>query len=100
MLDLNKEYNEILEKSINCMVVNGNLNNLYSVKDYPLNYGFPKLFKGQRAIGIYAIFEDIKEEDKEKCKLATNYNVTNESPGHGSYQYSCKDFLHYVDGSF
>ena len=100
VLDLNKEYQEVLEKSVNCTVVNGHMNNLYSTKDVPLAYGFPKLFKGKRAIGLYAIFEDIKEEDQEGAKLATNYNVTKDSPGHGSYSECCKIFLEYIEGAF
>lgn len=30
VLDLNKDYNEVFEKSVYCTVVNGHLNNLYS----------------------------------------------------------------------
>ena len=100
VLDINKTYEEVYDKSKYALVVNGHLNNCFSTKDYPLTYGFPKLFRGQRPIGIYAIFEEIKDSDKEKCKLATNYNVTIESPGHGSYSECCKDFLHKVDGAF
>lgn len=46
VLDLNKSYQEVYEKSVNCLVVNGHLNNCFSTKDYPLTYGFPKLFRG------------------------------------------------------
>lgn len=53
-----------------------------------------------RAIGLYAIFEDIKEEDQEGAKLATNYNVTKDSPGHGSYSECCKIFFEYIEGAF
>lgn len=63
VLNLNKEYQEVVEKSQYALVVNGHLNNLFSDKDYALKYGFPMIFKGQLAIGLYPIFKDIKEED-------------------------------------
>lgn len=100
VLDLNKDYNEVFEKSVYCTVVNGHLNNLYSEMDYALKYGFPRLFKGQKAVGLYPIFEDIKEEDKEACKLATNYDFTAEAPGHSCYGPNCNDFLHLVKDAF
>lgn len=68
VIDISKEYEEKKEKSMNCTVVNGRLNNLYSPKDGPLRHGFTMLYKGQRAVGLYPIFEDIKEEDNYKCK--------------------------------
>ena len=100
VLDLNKEYSEVYEKSVNCLVVNGHLNNLYSKVDYALKYGFPVLFKGQIAVGLYPIFEDIKEEDKQHCKLATNYDLTEDAPGHSYYGPNCGQFLHKIKDAF
>jgi len=69
VIDLSKKYDEILEKSQNCQIVNGNLNNLYSKVDFALKaMGSPILYKGTLAIGLYAIFTNIKEEDKDKSK--------------------------------
>ena len=56
VLNLNKDYQEVYDKASYCLVVNGHLNNLYSEKDYALKYGFPMIFKGQLAIGLYPIF--------------------------------------------
>jgi len=63
VLNLNKDYQEVIEKSQYALVVNGHLNNLYSLSDIALKWMFPMIFKGQEAIGIYAIFKEIKEED-------------------------------------
>lgn len=90
----------MFDRASYCLVCNGYLNNLYSKVDYALKYGFPMIFKGQVAIGLYPIFEDIKEEDKEAVKLATNYNLTKEAPGHSTYGPNCGQFLHLVNDSF
>lgn len=100
VLNLNKQYEEVLDRASYCLVVNGHLNNLYSKMDYALKYGFPMIFKGQVAIGCYAIFEDIKDEDKDKVKLAVNYNFTKEAPGHTYYGCNCGKFLHLVNEAF
>jgi len=60
-IDVTKKYEETLQKSQHCLVVNGNLNHLYSHKDYVLRGMFPFVFKNRKAIGTYAIFENIKE---------------------------------------
>ena len=47
IIDLSKKYEEILEKSQNCLIVNGNLNNLYSKVDFALKgMGSPILYNG------------------------------------------------------
>ena len=97
IIDLSKKYEEILEKSQNCLIVNGNLNNLYSKVDFALKgMGSPILYNGYRAIGLYAIFKDIKEEDKERSKAAINYDLTVEAPGHSCYGPNCGQFLHLI----
>ena len=64
IIDLTKKYEEVREKSQNCAVVNGNLNNCYSTKDSALSYVLPNIFyPGMRAVGTYDIFKDIKEAD-------------------------------------
>ena len=89
VLNLNKQYQEVLDRAAYCLVCNGHLNNLFSSKDYALKYGFPMIFRGQTAVGLYPIFEDIKEEDRDAVKLADNYNVTKEAPGHSTYGPNC-----------
>ena len=44
VIDLTKTYEEVREKSENCCVVNGNLNNLYSKVDGVLNSGMTMLY--------------------------------------------------------
>ena len=95
VLDVTKTYEEVREKSQNCSVINGNLNNLYSKTDGVLK-GMPILYTGTKAIGLSPIFENIKEEDKETCKQAINYDVTIESPGHSTYGPNCGQFLHKI----
>ena len=58
------------------------------------------IFKGQMAIGLYPIFEDIKPEDKEAVKLAVNHNFTKEAPGHGTYGPNCQDFLFLIKDAY
>lgn len=101
VIDLTQTYQEKKEKSQNCTVVNGNLNNLWSYNDTALRVMMPKIFKTQgRAIGIYPIFEDIKDADKDTCKLAVNYDFTIDAPGHGYYGHNCDKFLHKVKDAF
>ena len=100
VIDMTKTYEEIKERSQVCAVVNGNLNNLYSEKDGVLKNLFTRVFPGKRAIGLYAIFEEIKEEDEEWCKKAVNYNVTQEAPGHGYYGPNCNIFMSKVKDAY
>lgn len=100
VIDMTKEYEETKERAQVCTVANGNLNNLYSEKDGILKSLFTRVFPGKRAIGLYAIFEDIKEEDKDKCKKAVNYNVTNDAPGHGFYGPNCNMFMSKVKDAY
>jgi len=60
VLDWTKQENEILENNRACCVVNGHLHNIYSCKDSVLGMIFPFLFAGQRGIGLYEIFDNIK----------------------------------------
>ena len=81
-------------------MVNGNLNNLYSLTDEAFKYLMPMIYKGTKAIGIYPIFEDIKDEDLDKCKKAINYDVTVEAPGHTTYGCNCGQFMYKIKDSF
>jgi hypothetical protein len=38
-----------------------------------------------KPIGLYRIFEDIDEKDKESCKLAVNYDVKPYAKDHSEY---------------
>lgn len=100
VIDLSKEYEEIKERAQVCRVANGNLNNLYSEKDGVLKNVFTRVFPGRKAIGLYAIFEDIKEEDEEVCKRAINYNMTEDAPGHGFYGSNCGQFMFKVKDAY
>ncbi len=77
MIDISKpkKPEEIIEKSRYCNVVNGNLNNLYCDQDTALKIFFPRVFQGLKPIGLYKIFEDIDEKERDSCKLAVNYDV-------------------------
>lgn len=46
VLDINKTYEEVYEKSINLTVCNGVANNLYAENDWVVKYGLSKFFKG------------------------------------------------------
>ena len=84
--DLTNEYDEIKEKSEWCKVVNGRLNNLFSKADSVLKTGITTtIYPGKKAAGSKPIFTELKEEDKENCKEAINYDLTVECPEHGSY---------------
>lgn len=45
--------------------MNGNLNNLYCDQDTALSKAFPLVFKGLKPVGLYRIFEDIDEKDRD-----------------------------------
>ena len=100
VLDLNKTYEEVYEKSINLQVCNGYVNNMYTDQDWAVKYGLAKFFKGQRGIGMYPIFEDIKDEDKDECKLAMNYDVSDSAPGHSYYGSNCLQFLYKIKNGY
>ena len=100
VIDLTKKYDELKEKSQNCIVINGNLNNMYSKKDGALKMFKQMLYPGENAIGTYPIFTEIEEKDKEVCKLAVNYNFTEEAPGHSTYSQNCGNFMFKVKDAY
>jgi len=63
IVDISKQYSEIREKSQNCTVCNGRLNNLYSPSDGALKHAMRQVYKGQWAVGLQPIFENIEEAD-------------------------------------
>ena len=83
VIDVNKDYEEIKKKSKICNMINGRLNNLWSKNDTTLAYGLTHVYPGQRAVGTYAIFQDIKEEDKSKTKEAHNHELVCEHVEYG-----------------
>merc|ERR1712046_549379 len=100
VIDLSKQYSEVLEKSQNCTVVNGNLNNLYCPKDGALKHGMTMVYKGQKAVGLQPIFEDIKPEDLPTCKKAENYLMNFDYPAHGDYGPKCGRFLFTIKDAY
>ena len=61
---------------------------------------FVRVFPGKRAIGLYPIFADIKDEDVDVCKKAVNYNVTNDAPGHMYFGPNCNIFMSKVKDAY
>jgi hypothetical protein len=91
---------EIVEKSEACTVINGNLNNCYSLKDGALKGFKSQLYPGKVPVGFKPIFDNIPEKDQDRCKLAKNYNLTEECPGHVVYATNCGSWLYKVDDSY
>ena len=91
VIDVTKKYDEKVEKAGDCIVVNGNLNNVWSKNDAVLKHGFTMLYKNQKCVGLYPIFEDIEEKDKASVKPCSNYDASIECPfpGHSYYGPNC-----------
>lgn len=85
VIGLSKKYKEVREKSQNCSVVNGNLNNIYSFIDLALHLESKFVFKGTTPVGLGPIFKEVRDEDLADCKLATNYNMTSICTTHTAY---------------
>ena len=97
VIDVSKSYQEKKDKAKECTIVNGHLNNLYSDKDKILKHGFPVLYKNQRCVGIYPIFEDIDPKDKPNVKTCNNYDISEQCPfplTHHLYAPNCLQFLY------
>ena len=78
-------------------MINGKLNNIYCKIDKALNIALPLCFSGAKAVGLGEIFNDFTEEEEtEKTKKASNYDVTKIVPDHGYYGPNCSLFMYKV----
>ena len=100
VMDLSRQYSEIREKSENCTVANGNLNNCYCPRDGALKLGMTIIYKNQTAVGLKPIFEDIKKEDEPTCKKAINYFIDFPFPAHADYGPKAYTFLHKIKDGY
>ena len=100
VINMTGEYEEQRERSKTCTVVNGNLNNCWSDKDSVLKNAFTLAFPGMKCIGLYPIFTEIKPEHQDECKMAVNYDCTNECPGHSEYGPNAQLFMRKVKDAY
>ncbi|CDW87868.1 UNKNOWN [Stylonychia lemnae] len=105
------KYEEIIQKSKLCGVVNGKLSNVYSLKDYVLKYMFMSVMSKFEPIGMIPIFEDVPEYQRTRnmtphaakmstLKKAHNYDCTVECPGHMTYSVGANLVLEKIPNSF
>lgn len=53
-----------------------------------------------KPIGLYKIFDDIDEKDKDNCKIAVNYDVKSIAKDHGEYGPKCGLFLPMINDAY
>lgn len=69
--------------------------------DSALKYGFPRIFKGCKAVGLQPILTQFtKDEEEDFCKKAENYDITDVCSDHSYFNITCHNWLYKIKDSY
>ena len=102
VIDPKKSYDERMRAAYQCSIINGNLYNLWSVKDLVLSKLFTKLHVGQLPVGSQEILKDVPEDlnATEGLKKAHNIDVSKIAGGHLQYMSTCLEFFPLMSSAY